>query len=86
MRWPAILVLALLASGCKSLFDSEAADKKWQTDYARCRFGMTLEQLDEHNAQPEPAGLPQNPHWRACLAEAGWQTDPAVTRGPEWED
>ncbi len=87
---PLFLLLALLlpalATGCQSLFDSEAADAKWKDDYARCRFGKTPEQLDQHNENPEAAGLPQSPGWRACLTEAGWQTDPSSTLGPRWDD
>jgi hypothetical protein len=81
-----LVVSSILSFGCQGLFNSDGADTKWREDYARCRFGMTLEQLEARNENPDAESLRQNPSWQACLAESGWDAGSQSSLGPQWDD
>ena len=84
---PLLFLLSTVAIGCRTIWvHPEATEAKWDKDFYRCRFGMTPEQLEARNENPDAESLRLNPSWEACLSESGWDTRPGSNLGPQWDD
>lgn len=90
MRSTAWLAAAILGAGillgCRTVWvHPKATAEKYQTDFARCKYGMTPAELERIMDDPHKDFPPQRRDWKRCMQLLGWHTKVGSRSHRAWD-